>query len=372
MTSATREDLERRAAAGEEAARLALADALDSEGRHDDAINMLAAAARAGSAAAMGRVGARILIGDRAPSLPQQGVGLVRDAASAGDPEALTLLATLTAAGAHVQQSWSGALDLIQRAAERGSASARGQLAVLASDRSLAAEAKASADAAPPEVWGRLRAAVDVAGFSRTSPGITLCEGPLIRSFPDFAAPEVCDWLVARAATRLKRAEVYVGDPTKVKVGESRTNSIGAFWLTEIDLVQLALQARMASATGLSYRHMESPSVLHYAVGQQFHDHYDFIDPQTPDYQALIARHGERVVTFLVYLNDGYEGGETAFPRLDIAHTGARGEGLYFANALPSGGPDVRALHAGRPPTRGEKWIVSQFIRSRPFIPGAA
>jgi predicted 2-oxoglutarate/Fe(II)-dependent dioxygenase YbiX len=372
MTSITREELERGAAAGDDPAQLALADALDAEGKHTDAVNVLSIAARNGSALAMGRVGARILIGDRAPALPQQAIGLIADAARAGDPDAMVLLATLTAVGAYVQRSWSGALDLLQRAAERGSASARGQLAVLASDRSLAAEATASADASPPEVWRRLRATVDVAGFSRMSPGITLCEGPLIRSFPDFAAPEVCDWLVARAANRLKRAEVYVGDPTKVKVGESRTNSVGNFWLPEIDLVQLALQLRMAAATGLPYRHMESPTVLHYAVGQEFKDHYDFIDPATPSYEALIARHGERVVTFLVYLNDDYEGGETAFPRLDIAHAGARGEGLYFANALPAGGPDTRALHAGRPPTRGEKWVVSQFIRSHPFVPGAA
>jgi hypothetical protein len=117
---------------------------------------------------------------------------------------------------------------------------------------------------------------------------------------------------------------------------------------------------------------MESPSILHYAVGQQFRDHYDFVDPATPGYEALIAQHGERIVTFLLYLNDDYEGGETAFPSLGLSHKGARGEGMFFTNALPAGGPDRRVLHAGRPPTRGEKWIVSQFIRSRPFVPGAA
>ncbi|MEJ0039722.1 MAG: hypothetical protein WDO68_27395 [Gammaproteobacteria bacterium] len=37
-------------------------------------------------------------------------------------------------------------------------------------------------------------------------------------------------------------------------------------------------------------------------------------------------------------------------------------------NSLPDMQPDLRMLHAGRAPTRGEKWIVSQFVRSRATI----
>ena len=53
-----------------------------------------------------------------------------------------------------------------------------------------------------------------------------------------------------------------------------------------------------------------------------------------PTYAEEIAQRGQRVVTFLVYLNDDYGGGETAFPRLGISHKGRRGEGLFFVNAL--------------------------------------
>ncbi len=85
------------------------------------------------------------------------------------------------------------------------------------------------------------------------------------------------------------------------------------------------------------------------------------------DYAGEIARNGQRVITFIVYLNDDYDGGETAFPQLGFEHKGRRGGGIYFVNALPDLSPDKRMLHAGRPPTRGEKWIVSQFIRDRPM-----
>jgi prolyl 4-hydroxylase len=114
-------------------------------------------------------------------------------------------------------------------------------------------------------------------------------------------------------------------------------------------------------------RHFEAVTVLHYDMGEEITDHYDFIDPNIPNYAQEIAQQGERVVTFLVYLNDEYANGETAFPRLGIEHKGSRGEGLFFVNAVDAK-PDTRALHAGRSPVSGEKWIVSQFVRDRPLL----
>src|SRR5690606_8519125 len=102
-----------------------------------------------------------------------------------------------------------------------------------------------------------------------------------------------------------------------------------------------------------------------YGIGEQAAEHFDFIDPQTPHYEREVAEKGQRVITFLLYLNDDYAGGDTEMTELGISHKGRCGEGLFFVNALDDGAPDLRTLHAGRPPARGEKWVVSQFIRSR-------
>jgi hypothetical protein len=37
-----------------------------------------------------------------------------------------------------------------------------------------------------------------------------------------------------------------------------------------------------------------------------------------------------------------------------------------FSNIDARDNPELRMLHAGEPPIRGEKWILSQFIRRRP------
>jgi prolyl 4-hydroxylase len=178
----------------------------------------------------------------------------------------------------------------------------------------------------------------------------------------------VCDWLIERSRGRLERARVYDVRTQSDFIDDSRTNSFAVFNIVETDLVQQMVQARMSVGCGQPMQHMEAATVLHYAVGETIGNHYDFVDPSQPGYAEEVARRGHRVVTFLVYLNEGYEGGETVFPRLGVSHSGRRGEGLLFVNTLPDGQPDLRTLHNGQPPTRGEKWLFSQFIRNRPEI----
>ena len=103
--------------------------------------------------------------------------------------------------------------------------------------------------------------------------------------------------------------------------------------------------------------------MLHYGVGEEFVLHCDFLDPQA--FAEEIARHGQRAATVLIYLNDSFEGGETSFPRLGLNHRGKTGDALVFSNVDGAGMPDDRAQHAGCPPTAGEKWVFSQWVRDR-------
>ena len=98
---------------------------------------------------------------------------------------------------------------------------------------------------------------------------------------------------------------------------------------------------------------------------QHFAPHFDFLDEQSPALAADIAARGQRIVTFLLYLNDDYAGGETAFPALGLHHRGRCGDALMFANVDLAQRPDPQTLHAGLPPQRGQKWVLSQWIRNR-------
>jgi hypothetical protein len=206
---------------------------------------------------------------------------------------------------------------------------------------------------------------IDLRYWLTPPPGQTLCPNPLVRVFQNFVPAPVCAWLIEQARPNLKRALIY--DPVGGKdiADHMRTNSAAGFDLVHADVVQAAVQWRMGAAVGVPVAHMEGPTVLHYAVGQQITNHYDFVNPRIPNYDKEIAERGQRIITFLVYLNDDYEGGETDFPELGLRYHGAIGHGLFFTNALPNGEPDLRMVHAGLPPKDNEKWLMSQFIRNR-------
>jgi prolyl 4-hydroxylase len=116
-----------------------------------------------------------------------------------------------------------------------------------------------------------------------------------------------------------------------------------------------ALNQRIAAATATAAAQGEPLQVLRYDVGQEFRPHSD----------ALSHDPNQRVLTTLVYLNQGYEGGETAFVQTGLAFRGAPGEALIFRNVDARGRPDPRATHAGLPVRRGVKFLASRWIRAR-------
>src|SRR5690606_23493426 len=329
-----------------------------------EAIDALARAAHTDPVAKT-ELALRLLVGDRAPYLPHDAVRLLGDAARAGTGAAAGMLAVLAAAGVHLEQSWAHAIDALVHAAVCGWRPAQLQLHLLAGggpDDAPGVDAGA-------ETWRALGRSIDPSSWLEAGRREVLCESPRIVSFRDFAPPAVCRWLIERSRGRLRRASVYHALKGEDVEAETRTNTQASFTLTDTDVVSLCLQHKMAAACGMPFKHLEGLAVLHYDAGAENKEHFDFVDPRVPNYAAVVEAKGERVITFLVYLNDDYEGGETAFPKLGIEHKGRAGEGFYFVNVADDGAPDLATLHAGRPPRRGEKWVVSQFIRNRRVLP---
>ncbi len=259
-------------------AAVALAAEHEAAGRYDDAVNELARAAESGDVDATTELGKHLILGDLGPHLPQDGTRLLVDAVAAGSVEATLRLATLAALGTYVEQSWSHALALLVAAAEKGSESARTQLRIFARHRPTEG-APAAGD------WHRLVERIDLATWISPAGSTSLNDDPAVRSFPDFTEDAVCAWLIERARSNLKRALVYDSAYGGDIEDHMRTNTAAGFDLVSADLVQVALQYRMAASVGLPIDNLEGPTVLHYEVGEQITNHYDFLNPQSPNYQ---------------------------------------------------------------------------------------
>ena len=79
------------------------------------------------------------------------------------------------------------------------------------------------------------------------------------------------------------------------KTHPGRTNSYAGFALIDADLVAPMLRERLAAAAGVDAMAMEPPQVLHYAVGEQYAPHFDFLEPDFPGDAQAIQEHGQRI-----------------------------------------------------------------------------
>lgn len=319
----------------------------------DNNIEQLRARARSGDLAAITTLGKRLLVGEGVPLAAEEGVALVRDAASRGSAEANALLSILAAWSVLQTRNLDEALDHLTHAAELGSIVAQSELQLLARD--------AGRD------WPALRRRIDIGAWTTPPAMRVVVENPRIAVIESFATAEECTWLIERGRPSLRRAMVYRGS-AELKTTDSRTNSETGFTIFNADVVLSLIRDRMAVVARTPTSFFEITKLLRYQPGEQFALHADFLELNTPELVREVQARGQRAATFLVYLNDGYEGGETEFPRVGFRFKGARGGALLFSNIDAAGAPDYATLHAGLPPATGEKWILSQWIRTKPVI----
>jgi hypothetical protein len=317
--------------------------------------------AAAGDPDAQFALGARLIAEADTFEKFERVAALIEESARCGHAEASCTLATLAAVGAGRPRDWSRALDHLELAAERGSEHARGQLRLLSR-----ASRPSSEDGQAEDDWRGARGRIDIDELLRPPDPIALSDAPRLRLFRGFAQPDECRWLIDRLRPKLHPAVVWDLDSGESVVDPYRSNSAADLPLLDMDVVIALLKARISAATRLPEFIFELPQIMRYAVGEEFRLHHDFLDPEKPGFAEDFAQRGQRMGTFLIYLNDDFEGGETEFPKAGISFRGAIGDGLFFANVTRDGRPDPLTQHAGRPPTRGEKWILSQWIRERP------
>lgn len=321
-------------------------------------LEALERAAQSGDSSATVRLGLRYLMARNAPPEPARGVALIEQAAQAGDAGGAFLAATIASSVLWRNQDWDEAFDYLVRAAEQGHEQSQSSLRILA--------------AGPPgnkiegEDWANIRTEIDLAAWLAPPEVRLVRETPRIQVIEKFAPPAACDWLIAQARDRLSRATIYDKSTGGTTRDGRRTNSQCDLDVENCGVLTFVLRGRIASVSGRPDQAMEIPKVLHYEPGETFAKHFDYLNPTEPAFANELAVRGQRTDTFLIYLNDDFEGGETHFNQIELSNKGAKGDALLFSNVDAAGMPDENTMHTGMPPTSGEKWLFSQWIREFP------
>lgn len=296
--------------------------------------------------------GVRLLLGQGRAQDSGEAAQVLAKAAEAGSARAAALAAVLAGAGVGRPQNWEDAFGYLEQAATLGDEEARRQLLLLAGE--------------PTGDWRHARTRIDPADWLKPAPVALMSHTPKIAVFRDLIPLAACEWLIELGQRNPTPALIYDPSTGVARADSLRSNSMTFLAIHQRDLVVLLVQARLAASAAQPRWALEAPSLLSYEVGQEFGLHFDFLDATVPAMRSEMEAIGQRVATFLVYLNNDYDGGETYFPDANIRFKGRPGDGLLFYNIGPDGAPDPRSRHAGLPPTRGRKWLLSQWIRNKP------
>jgi prolyl 4-hydroxylase len=285
-----------------------------------DALFARAAAALAGVRGRRDSAAARALFGE---------------AAAAGRRDAAVIFTNLVASGVGGRRDWSAALRFLESLAPSGRRSQRELETVRAMDLTPQGD--------PAEV----------------PKGERIRESPEIAHFPAFLTAAECAYLAEAAEPMLERS-VVVDAATGRQVADPVRTSDGAGFTWPLETLPVhAINRRIAAATGTAPEQGEPLQILRYRPGDQYRTHFD----------AIPGWENQRILTFILWLNDGYEGGETHFPEAALKLRYPAGDAILFRNVGADGRRDPAAAHAGLPVASGEKLIASRWIRARPFEP---
>ncbi|KAI6699343.1 hypothetical protein NL676_013667 [Syzygium grande] len=201
--------------------------------------------------------------------------------------------------------------------------------------------------------------------------------GPRALYFPHFATAEQCQSIIKMAKGSLTPSTVALRKGETAENTKGIRTSSGMFISASEDKTGTLdiIEEKIARVTMLPREHGEAFNVLRYEIGQKYNSHYDAFHPAQYGPQK-----SHRVASFLLYLSEVEEGGETMFPfengmNMDGTYDFKKcvglkvkpqqGDGLLFYSLLPNGTIDPTSLHGSCPVIKGEKWVATKWIRDQ-------
>ncbi len=153
------------------------------------------------------------------------------------------------------------------------------------------------------------------------------------------------------------KSKLHVSTVDKDRRVDEQIRKSETAWLSTEDPIVRSVVERCVSRTDRPIENCEQLQVLRYTEGGHYNPHQDVF------YQDK----NKRLYTFIIALNDEYEGGETAFPVINENYKLKAGDALFF-HTLDNYGLDTSdALHGGQPVKSGEKWVCNLWVHKYPY-----
>lgn len=189
---------------------------------------------------------------------------------------------------------------------------------------------------------------------------------PDIAVFDHFMTAAECEHLIALSVEKCDRSGVVDPETGETIIIPARTSEGCYFQRGESDFIK-TLDARISALMNWPVDHGEGIQILHYRNSGEYKPHFDYFPVDQRGSATHLAKGGQRVATFIMYLNDVEAGGETIFPEVGLKVVPRQGSAVYFSYVNSLGQLDPATLHGGAPVIAGEKWIATKWMRQRTY-----
>lgn len=185
-----------------------------------------------------------------------------------------------------------------------------------------------------------------------------------VYTIENFLSDSECEAIISAIEKKSVRSTVSGGEfKSGAGVSNFRTSSTASIKHKETPLI-MEIDKRISRAINIPLELGEVTQGQKYEVGQQFKDHTDYFGPTSMKGHG--DKWGNRTWTFMIYLNDDCEGGETEFKKLGIKFQPKKGMAVAWRNMSEDGKVNPNTLHAGRPVKEGVKYIITKWFREYP------
>ena len=182
----------------------------------------------------------------------------------------------------------------------------------------------------------------------------------------NFLSPGTCQALMNLVDSRLRPSTV--SNPTDDSiVSDYRTSQTADLNFFESDAL-MKLDQLITDYVGIKPYLGETLQSQKYNPGEYYKEHCDFFFPLSKEFKTYTEWMGQRTWTFMCYLNDVEEGGETYFKHLNLKIKPKQGTAVIWNNLYKSGLPNPKTLHEALPPISGNKYVITKWFRSWPLI----
>lgn len=196
---------------------------------------------------------------------------------------------------------------------------------------------------------------------SLQAPIILQMDAPKLVVYQQFLSHAECDELIELAHPRMQRSTVVDNNTGIGTINEIRTSDTTYFHRGEMKLID-DIEDRIAELLIYPINYGEGLQILHYRSGAEYKPHFDYFNEATSGGQSILQKGGQRTATFIMYLTDVEEGGETIFPKINLKVKPIKGNALLFSY-YDNGKLDPLTLHGGRPVIKGQKYIATKWLR---------